>query len=311
MPTWGEILAELRASVGNGQAGPDFDGVRRKYLSALHQATGRDTIIYYTDWLHSGTETSITLEDMQAAMEVCKGLTGSELDLILHSPGGQAEAAKSLVEYLRLKYSHIRVIVPLAAMSAATMVALAADEIVMGKHSQLGPIDPQIFLGGRFVPSRAIIEQFDRAKAEIAKDPSTLNAWYPILQQYGPGLIAECEAAEKLSKKLVGDWLKAYMFSAEPDPALKALQVAEWFGTFGNHLSHGLGITRKEAEDVGVNVVRLESNLQDEYLSVHHACMHTLSGSAVKIVENHNGVLFAKMQQQAFIPMPVQLQPGP
>lgn len=72
-------------------------------------------------------------------MEVCKDLDGPNLDVLLHSPGGSPEAAASIVRYLRTKFSNVRVFVPLAAMSA-----LPANVIVMGKHSQLGPIDPQM-----------------------------------------------------------------------------------------------------------------------------------------------------------------------
>lgn len=310
MPTWGEILNELRQGAQTNGGVVDFDSVRRKYLSILHAASGRDTIIYYSDWLHTGVETSLTLEDMQGMMEVCRGLHGDELDLIIHSPGGQAEATKSIVSYLRGRYQKIRVFVPLAAMSAATMLALAADEVVMGEHSQLGPIDPQVLIGNIWVPSRAIIEQFDRAKAEIAKDPSSLNAWYPILQQYGPGLIASCESAEELSRKLVAEWLEQYMLSGHPDASTEAKRIADWFGTFGNHLSHSLGITREEARAHGVNILNLETTLQDELLSVHHAALHALSGSAVKIIENHLGVTYAKIQQQFAMPIQM-LVPSP
>ena len=121
-----------------GQA--DFDGIRRKYLSQLHQLTGRDTIVYSTDFLAGGGPLStIILEDMQGMMEVCRDLNGPGLDLILHSPGGSAEATASIVRYLRRNFDHIRVFVPVAAMSAATVWALASDVVVMGKHSQLGP----------------------------------------------------------------------------------------------------------------------------------------------------------------------------
>lgn len=192
MPTWGEILAELglpenRLLLPDGQPGnPDFDKVRRKYLSQLAARTGRPTIIYYTDWFgKGGPASSINLEDMQGLMEVCKDLQGPDLDILLHSPGGSPEATASLVRYLRTKFSYIRVFVPLAAMSAATMWALAGDVIVMGKHSQLGPIDPQMVTAAWTAPARAILRQFDQAKDEC-KDPALLGAWIPILQQYGP-----------------------------------------------------------------------------------------------------------------------------
>ncbi len=103
-------------------------------------------------------------------MEVTAGPQNKKLDLILHSPGGSPTAAEGIVTYLRSRFEHIRVIVPNLAMSAATMVSCAADVIVMGKHSFLGPIDPQLLLstplGMRSVPAQAILDQFDRAQRE-------------------------------------------------------------------------------------------------------------------------------------------------
>lgn len=128
---------------------PDFDGVRRKYLLKLHQHSGRHVILYASAWLQKDARpvfTSIGDEDIHALMEVTHSAESSELDLILHSPGGSPEAAEAIVSYLRSRFSHIRVIVPNFAMSAATMIACAADEIVLGKHSFLGPTDPQILI---------------------------------------------------------------------------------------------------------------------------------------------------------------------
>ena len=86
--------------------------------------------------------------------------------------------------YLRSRFEHIRVIVPHLAMSAATMIACAADEIVMGKHSFVGPTDPQLLLatqlGIRPVPAQAVLDQFDRAQRE-SKDPTKYAAWVPML----------------------------------------------------------------------------------------------------------------------------------
>src|SRR5215471_13862037 len=144
MPTWGEILHELQT--GQALKAPPFDAVRRKYLVSLHAHTRRNTILYATKWTQPGMSppelTSIAEEDVQGLMEVIHGIQGEELDLMLHSPGGSPEAAEAFVSYLRSKFSHIRIIVPHLAMSAATMIACSANSIVMGKHSFLGPIDP-------------------------------------------------------------------------------------------------------------------------------------------------------------------------
>ena len=143
MPTWGEILREL-----NESNPPDFDGVRRKYLRHLNTITGRATILYASAWFESRpippADLQVSNPDVGGFMEAVSNIEERKLDLILHSPGGSAEAAESIVEYLRQRFDHIRVIVPVSAMSAATMIALSADEIVMGQHSQLGAYRPAV-----------------------------------------------------------------------------------------------------------------------------------------------------------------------
>jgi membrane-bound ClpP family serine protease len=311
MPSWGEILAELQQPENRLPTGlPDWDKVRRRYLGALAALTGRPVIIYYTDWFgKGGPATSITLEDMQGMMEVCKDVDGPAVDVLLHSPGGSPEATASIVRYLRTKFTDMRVFVPLAAMSAATLWALAANEIVMGKHSQLGPIDPQMVSPAWTAPARAILLQFEQAKKEC-KDPSLLAAWLPILQQYGPALIQQCEAAEALAVRLVREWLEEYMFGGDADAAKKAERVASYFANYEEHRSHSLGISRDQARSRGLRITNLERNLalQDAVLSVHHATMHTLQGPAVKIVENHLGRTFAKVAQQMVVQTPALAQ---
>jgi hypothetical protein len=310
MATWGEILEELNAIVAE-RGVLDFDAVRRKYLTRLHDLTGRDTILYATDWLTGKPDTSIVLEDMQGLMSACRGLAGPGLDIILHSPGGSPDATASIVRYLRGKYTHIRVFVPLAAMSAATMWALSADEIWMGKHSQLGPIDPQMGIGGQYFPARAILDQFDRAKRELADDPRLLSAWLPILQGYGPSLLEQCEQAEELSKRLVREWLRRYMLPPTSGRPTKAARIAAYFANYERHKSHGMGIGRDAAREHGVVIRDLESDqdLQDAVLSVYHATMHTFQGAAVKIIENHRGVAWVKVNQQVAIQLPFQVGP--
>jgi hypothetical protein len=311
VPSWGEILNELNSTVQPNR-GPDFDALRRKYLVQLHDLTGRPVFLYWTGWLAgqaSPAATMITLEDMQGFMEVCRGVPGPDLDIVLHSPGGVPEATASIVRYLRQKFTDIRVFVPLAAMSAATMLALASDRIVMGKHSQLGPIDPQLQAGNWAAPARGILEQFDRAKRECQADPSSLAAWAPILQQYGPALLEQCRMAEDLAKRLVREWLTAYMFHGDAE---RAEQTAEFFASYELHQSHSMGIPREMAREQGVVIEDLEEDpdLQDAVLSVHHAAMLT---PAAKVIENHLSRTYAKVSQvaQITLPLPMQVPMGP
>ena len=318
MPTWGEILNELTNSASSGR-GPDFDGIRRGYLAKLHGLTGRAVILYSSAWLE-GREVrpdaiSITLQDMAGFMEVVSNIEEKQLDLIIHSPGGSAEAAEAIVEYLRTRFDHVRVFVPLAAMSAATMIALSADEIVMGDHSQLGPIDPQFQIitpeGPRAAPAKAILDQFEQAKREC-RDPNNLAAWLPILRSYAPGLLAQCEDSRELAEGMVSEWLAKYMFHGESDGQEKANKIAAWFADYDSFQSHGRRVGPNPARDQGVKVARLEDDdsLQDAVLSVHHATMHTFAGTpSFKIVENHHRRAWVRSQPipQMFgppVPMP-------
>ena len=115
-------------------------------------------------------------------------------------------------------------------MSAATMLACSANRIVMGRHSFLGPIDPQFIvqtdLGRASVAAHAIEEQFALAKEECRKQPGLLPAWVPILKQYGPALIVQCQLARQLSEDLVGDWLARYMLNGAPSAQQDAKRIA-------------------------------------------------------------------------------------
>lgn len=303
MPTWGEIGTELGVTLTpEGQT--DFDAVRRKYLRQLAERTGRSTILYATEFTgNAGGGSSpgaitINLGDKQGLMEVMKDLPGPELDLILHTPGGSPEALEGIVQYLRTRFDHIRAFVPLAAMSAGTMWALACDEIVMGKHSQLGPIDPQLPLAFgeqiRLAPAQAIKDQFELAKKEC-QDPANLPAWITVLRSYGPSLLQECQQAQDMSVDLVSKWLEESMFRDEDDATKKARETAEKFADYTAHRSHGRAIDREQARAYGAKVKDLEEDqdLQDAVLSVHHAVMHTLAGTAAaKLIENNQGRAF-------------------
>lgn len=318
MPTWSGILEELKESSTDGKT-RDFDGVRRKYLVELYKHTGRNVILYATKWTQGDVTVSpgalsIADEDIQGLMEVMHGLSGTNLDLILHSPGGSLEAAESFVIYIRSRFDNVRVIVPQLAMSAATMIACVADSIVMGKHSFLGPIDPQLILktkfGARTVPTQAILDQFDRARQEI-KDAASIAAWLPMLEQYGPDLLITSENLTRLSEQLVRGWLRAYMFKADPGKMQKARRIAAWLARHKSFKSHGRHIPRSELVRRGLIIEYLENDtiLQELVLSIFHATTHSFTGShAAKIIENHLGKAFVKLSQPVAFPAPGQPQ---
>ena len=326
MPTWGEQLYELRrlkeAAVKNppAQGGPSpVDTLRRKYLNALHQHTGRAVIVYATCWLENKpvkNEESLTLHlgDKQGFMEAVSNISEKELDFIITSPGGSAEAAESIMDYLRTRFDHIRAVIPIAAMSAATMMALACHDILMGTQSQLGPIDPQFTLftpeGPRSSPGQAIIDQFELAKEEC-QEPRNIGAWLPLLRSLIPGLIAQCHHSREQAVRFVSEQLAAHMLSHDHT---KAKEVAEWFANFNYFKSHNRAVTLADVQDRGLNVTKLESEqtLQDLVLSVHHAVRHTFNDTGTtKLIENHHGRAYLEISQQVVLEQVIQNPSNP
>ncbi len=217
---------------------------------------------------------------------------------------------ESLVNYIRSKYSDVRVIVPHLALSAGTMIAFSANRIVMGKHSFLGPTDPQVLmatpLGPRMIAAQAIIEQFSLAKKEC-QDRANMPAWAPMLQQYGPDLLVRCSHISKLSKDLVERWLARYMFSGAADAPVKAASITTWITKHKGFMSHARHLARDEIESHGLVIERLEDDpkLQDLVLSSFHATTHTFEGTGcVKIIENNQGKAFVKSLQQVLVNQP-------
>lgn len=300
MPNWNQVLEELRDEDSRRaiREQSTLDIVRRKHLNALANHTGRNTICYYSAWLSKPYSFGMDIqdEDRNAFMMAVHGLDRSKgLDLILHTPGGEIAAAESLVHYLRQMFgSDVRAIVPQIAMSAGTMIACSCRRIVLAKHSNLGPIDPQ--LAG--IPAAAVKEEFEEAIRQISSDNSRLSAWQFILSKYTPTYLAACENAVKWSKEFVKRELIANMLHDREDREVLAEEIVNRLSDFSGNKSHSRHIHIDECMGMGLRIDRLEDmeDLQDLVLTVHHCFMHSLSNSAaIKMVENQNGVAFIKV----------------
>ena len=310
-----QIIEEINRMKNEGQ-----DIIRRNYLKKLFDHTGNATIIYFSSFSSKNpgipaSALSISLDDIQGFMNSINGISGRRLDLILHSLGGSLEAADQIVHYLRSKFDYIRAFVPQNAMSAATMIACACDEIILGRESAIGPIDPQITIPmpnniTTTLPAQSILEDFKKAISDISSNPALAGLWAPKLASIPIGILDFCEKTIDNSKAKVGEWLDAYMF--KDDAEKKGRAIAQWLGDFNIHKTHGRPINYELALEQGLKVKRLEDDpeLQDMVLSVFHATLVTFDAtSCIKIIENHMGkgsytVLQTQIQPQILLPQP-------
>lgn len=295
MPNWGEVLKEIQETNINNP----LDTTRRKYLNIMYKYTGRNIIAYYSGFLQKFKgNVAIDDNDKNAFMQTVYGLDKSKgLDLILHTPGGDIAATESIVNYLRNIFgNNIRAFVPQIAMSAGTMIALSCKEIVMGKQSNIGPIDPQF--GG--ISCAGVIEEFENAIRAIKLDRASIPIWQSIISKYHPTFLGDCQKAIEWSNNMVTDWLCTNMLSGNPDSKNVAQEIIKKLSSHKETYAHSKHIHIKECLDLGIVVNALEDlqkeeidgckDLQDCVLTIHHTYMHTFSSStAVKIIENHNG----------------------
>lgn len=286
MPNWSNVLAEIQSCEGG------LDRIRRKYLRELNQQTGRAVIAYYSGWLQkpNASLSSISDDDKNGFMNAIHGLDRSNgLDLILHTPGGDFAATESIVDYLRKMFgTNIRAFIPQLAMSGGTMMACACKEVLMGKQSNIGPIDPQF----RGIPAHGVIAEFEEAVREIKKDPGSIPLWQTIIGKYHPTFIGECRNAIDLATDIVTKWLQTGMFEGDNKAKEKAQKVVSALNNHADTKTHARHIHADEARTFGLVISMLEDDakLQDIVLTIHHSYMHTFANSsAVKIIENHNG----------------------
>ena len=147
------------------------------------------------------------------------------LDIVLHTPGGLVLAASQIARAVRGHVAKVTVLVPHYAMSGGTLIALAADEIVMTPHSVLGPVDPQ--LGQR--PAASLIKVVEQKPIAEIDDETLIMAdigrkALAQLRTTARGLLERrlpAEQADALAEKLsTGTWTHDYPIMPDEAKAL-------------------------------------------------------------------------------------------
>ena len=113
---------------------------RKAQLKRISEIRGRGVLVFASD-VAKNCPNSIDYSDIVPFSDQLSVISGNEIDIILETPGGLAEVVEDLVKLIRSQFNKVGIIVPGMAKSAGTIFTMAADEILMGKTSALGPID--------------------------------------------------------------------------------------------------------------------------------------------------------------------------
>ena len=143
------------------------------------------------------------------ALEVKRGKLRRKLTVILDTLGGSAEVVERMVNTIRYHYQHVDFVVPDKAMSAGTIFVMSGDNIFMNYHSVLGPIDPQVLKGDKWVPALSYLRQYEIFKS---RGKNLTTAEVILMQKLDSGELHQYEKARDLSIELLKKWLSAYKF---------------------------------------------------------------------------------------------------
>src|SRR5271157_1997525 len=195
--------------------------MRQQLLKELEGYTPGKSSAYIGFLCSERENASIDSDDISAFGDVLLSVGEvDELNLIINSPGGDGTIAEKIIELCRAYCKTFRVIVPNRAKSAATIIALGADEIVMGYCSELGPIDAQIVVTMSGVPHYISAQSFIDARDNLAKrfeEAKTKKLDVrPVLQQIASldsAFIDHCEKLMDFSREVAKKYLSKYMFS--------------------------------------------------------------------------------------------------
>lgn len=315
MSTFQEVLEGIKD-------GQQHKTARIESIKKIENLNHRPLIIYAANTRRSGFNVPNTIDDSDITgfSDLIEGINSKEKDIFLHSPGGSAEATEKIVNLIRSNFSEVRFIVPNAAYSAATMLALCGDEILMDERSTLGPIDPQIIIttpqGATSAPVQDILDGFERIRGILKDDPGGLGAFLPMLQKYDLYVFEICENAKKLAHTLAQEWLEKYMLKNLPDRKEKASSIADKLGQHKEHLSHGRTIGIEKGKELGLIIkdLRESPELRSEVWRLY--CLIELlfdRSQNVKLYENSIGTSWARnfIEQIIQIPIPPPQVPPP
>jgi len=239
-----------------------------------------------------GTSTAIRRDDVLFLSDLLHNIKrGTPIDLMLHTPGGDMDAAEKLVSMISgaAGTAPFRIIVPDFAKSAGTLMALGSNSILMSDNSELGPIDPQVVSEEQsgtvhITAIQNYLDAFDECSTALKSDPTDPTA-QAMPDKLDPARVHQYRAAIKRARSLAEKLLKSRMFQTASG---NVTGIAGQLMNTKQYLSHGQMIGYVEAQELGLRVEYLSPDepLWQAYWQLY--CYQRLEvGERFKLFESH------------------------
>jgi hypothetical protein len=234
---------------------------RKALFRRLQRLLGMPLLTYFTNF--SRAEGIVEASDADVLEALLQGVdTESGLALIISSPGGDGLVAERIIRICR-SYSRtgrFTAIVPAKAKSAATLICLGAESIVMGPTSELGPVDPQVALASGsdagWYSAYNIVNGYQALFKSATEAGGNLDPYLQQLMHYNPLDIEELRSAIQLSDDIAVKALASDMLMGTPEQEIKAR--IRLFLEPSTKKVHGRAIHRDEAAACGLKVEHWE-----------------------------------------------------
>jgi hypothetical protein len=249
---------------------------RQAQIKQIQESSGSRLICYV-----AGSGAPITRDDTVGFVELLHNIPrDSNIDLLLHTGGGDIDAAEKIVSMLRTTVGkgRFRVIVPDYAKSAGTLIALAADRILMSDSSELGPIDPQFIKkdsdgNARWHSVLNYLQAYETLCEKLREKPDDVPAKI-MLSKLDPTTVVQFEAISKRARTLAEEHLNRWMFRTKKATYTK---IAYDLMDTNRWPAHGQMIGWEDAKQMELEVEYLgpESEEWRSYWSLY--CLQRLS----------------------------------
>jgi len=250
---------------------------RLQIYRAIEEKRGRPLIAYVTS-LRTNASAQMAQDVIAQIANVINSIDKRyrEIDFLIVSNGGDPIVSWRIISMLRARFAKIGVLLPYVAYSAATLLALGADEIIMHKFSNLGPVDPQLNYKKRNQDGSSMevlygsedikyFMDFVGKDVGISDQAQKEKAFELLCQEVGAIPIGVAKRSSQLSVSMGEKLLKTHM-----NDDGKAKAIASTLNSSFYH--HGYALNRSEAEKIGLPVITPDEDLEDMLWSIWKDC---------------------------------------
>ena len=235
----------------------------RKIIYKQIEEIRKRPLIAYVTSIKPGTSVQMATDIIPFLIKQINNIKESDsIDLLILSNGGDPIVSWRIISILREKFKHVGVLVPYTAYSAATLLALGADEIIMHPYANLGPLDPQLSFQDsngkqKNIGYEDIVKYIDFVKDVSNNEPTVItDALDKLTKELSPTMIGFAKRSSSLGLTMSKKLLETHMQDED-----KINQIISTLNN--NYYHHGYPLSRKEAKVLGLPIAKDNSEIEE------------------------------------------------